>query len=233
MLESKRAILEVAQDGWRTRAAASVGSISFVSSAHQVSISVSSGTAGLAIAAVPSPLLELACGDIPSCFKPVVCERRPKAWAAMRMVAESSVTRRKEVQALLDRLLARTLAREFGSVRLRSDDAWLSPAALERVASTAHRAGGRLSLAAMAHEAGLSVSAFSRAFRGATGLTAGAWLIEQRMKVAERLLVDTDLSMESVARDAGISGAAHLAQLFRARRACTPGEFRARSRAGR
>jgi AraC-like DNA-binding protein len=182
-------------------------------------------------ASIPEELVSLACGAQASpTWRPSLGESHTKLAVAMEQMVLHHPSTSSDDTALEDRVLTRTMAHAFGDVRFRSDDGWLSPAALRRVAEVGARSGGRSDVQTLAQVAGLSVSAFSRAFRGATGLTAGSWLRMQRTRVAERLLAETDMTMHEIAEHAGLSGAGHLSQLIRSTRGVTPGSFRAASK---
>ncbi|WP_245782703.1 GlxA family transcriptional regulator [Actinokineospora terrae] len=72
-----------------------------------------------------------------------------------------------------------------------------------------------LELAAMAEHAAMSVRTFSRHFRAETGLSPGAWLIQQRIRLARQLLETTDLPVDQVAERAGLGSATSLRQHLR------------------
>jgi transcriptional regulator GlxA family with amidase domain len=88
-----------------------------------------------------------------------------------------------------------------------------------------------LTVEAMARHAGYSPRTFARRFRAETGTTPLAWLLDQRVAAARRLLEESDLPVESVARECGFGTATGLREHFR--RACrtTPTAYRAAFRA--
>jgi transcriptional regulator GlxA family with amidase domain len=49
----------------------------------------------------------------------------------------------------------------------------------------------------------MAVRTFNRRFRNETGLTPGTWLIQQRVRHAQRILESSDLPIEDVAAQAG------------------------------
>jgi|GEM_PF-6247555 len=167
------------------------------------------------------------------------CDRRIVAWApaynmrCKRLFAElGHLNRTAEQQggipqAVLEGMqysLARSIARSFAGFRARPDDARLHPAALRRVLELMDQpAAASLSLTEMAQAAGLSTSAFTRAFRGSVGQTPGQYI--QRPQ-ARRLLATTDLSSSTIAARLGFSDSAHFANTFRRLCGSSPGKFR-------
>ncbi len=79
------------------------------------------------------------------------------------------------------------------------------------------------SLAARAH---LSPRSFARHFRAHTGTTPYAWLLSQRVRLAERLLEGGALPVEEVARRAGFGSAAGLREHFVRERGVSPQAYR-------
>ncbi|MET8425681.1 helix-turn-helix domain-containing protein [Nocardia sp. NPDC004860] len=63
------------------------------------------------------------------------------------------------------------------------------------------------SLAAHAH---MSVRTFTRRFKAETGMAPGAWILQQRVRHARHLLETTDLTVDEVARSAGMGTSASL-----------------------
>ncbi|HVW40649.1 MAG TPA: helix-turn-helix domain-containing protein [Amycolatopsis sp.] len=72
------------------------------------------------------------------------------------------------------------------------------------------RLGEPLDLDTLARHARMSVRTFSRRFRAETGLSARAWLNQQRILHARHLLETTSLPVERVAADSGLGTAASL-----------------------
>ncbi|EDZ98988.1 transcriptional regulator, AraC family [Burkholderia sp. H160] len=66
----------------------------------------------------------------------------------------------------------------------------------------------------LAARALMSRRTFTRRFRLATGTTVGAWLLAQRLALAQQLLESTDESVEAIAANAGFGSAASLRQHF-------------------
>lgn len=77
------------------------------------------------------------------------------------------------------------------------------------------RSDCRLTVAEMAATVGLSESWFSHVFKQTTGKTPLQWQLEKRITLAQRLLLDSDLSVAGVAAQLGFSDQAHLTKAFR------------------
>lgn len=89
-----------------------------------------------------------------------------------------------------------------------------------------------LDLARMAAYARMSVRTFSRRFKAETGLSPGAWLLQQRLLHARHLLETTDLSVDRVAAAAGLGTAAALRHHMRTALGVAPLAYRRTFRAG-
>jgi transcriptional regulator GlxA family with amidase domain len=84
----------------------------------------------------------------------------------------------------------------------------------------------RLSVEALAARALMSRRSFIRHFKAATGATPHAWLLSQRLNLAEELLETTDLNIQQVAETVGYGNAAVLRDHFAQRRGVAPSEYR-------
>ncbi|MGX1884640.1 GlxA family transcriptional regulator [Streptomyces sp. NPDC055287] len=78
----------------------------------------------------------------------------------------------------------------------------------------------------LARRALMSRRSFARRFTAATGTTPHAWLLTQRLNIAEELLETTELSVEDIARRVGYAGAAVLREQFVRRRGIPPRDYR-------
>jgi transcriptional regulator GlxA family with amidase domain len=72
----------------------------------------------------------------------------------------------------------------------------------------------------------MSPRSFARHFKEATGTTPHAWLLAQRMQLAEELLETTDLPVDVIARRVGFGTAAALREQFVRRRGVPPSDYR-------
>ena len=82
----------------------------------------------------------------------------------------------------------------------------------------------------LARRATMSPRTFARRFVAETGTTPHQWVTDQRVLRARRLLEDTDLPVEAVARDAGFGSAALLRHHFTRCTGITPTAFRSQRR---
>ncbi len=89
-----------------------------------------------------------------------------------------------------------------------------------------------LTVDCLAARAMMSPRTFARHFVAVTGSTPRAWLLGQRLQVAEELLETGDLSIEEVARRVGFGTAAGLRQQFVRRRGVPPRDYRRSFRSG-
>ena len=78
----------------------------------------------------------------------------------------------------------------------------------------------------LAHEAGLSRHHFSRLFARHNGLAPAAWLIEQRVKEAARLLRGTKLPLKAIATQCGFPNPNYLGRVFRRHTGIPPAAYR-------
>lgn len=82
------------------------------------------------------------------------------------------------------------------------------------------------SLDSVAEKAGLTRRTFTRRFQKSVGASFGDWLADQRVALAQRLLEQTEKSMDMVAFEAGFGSAASLRQHFAARLKTSPMQYR-------
>lgn len=103
----------------------------------------------------------------------------------------------------------------------------LDPAALRRViALMQDRIAENLSLADLASESGLSVSAFGRAFRQSTGLTPHHYFTTMRIQHAKTLLRRQGLALAQIAGVVGYSDQAHFTTAFARHTGVPPARWR-------
>lgn len=89
----------------------------------------------------------------------------------------------------------------------------------------------RIALPDLAARARMSVRTFNRRFRSETGLTPGTWLVQQRLRHAQRLLETTDLGIDEIALRAGFGTATSFRTHLRATVGVSPSAYRATFRA--
>ncbi|AOF92975.1 helix-turn-helix domain protein (plasmid) [Sinorhizobium sp. RAC02] len=88
------------------------------------------------------------------------------------------------------------------------------------------RSDGRLSVAEMAETVGLSESWFANVFKQTTGKTPLQWQLARRIDLAQKLLVESELSITDIAAQLGFSDQAHLTKTFRQIVGGTPAAWR-------
>jgi len=84
----------------------------------------------------------------------------------------------------------------------------------------------RIKLSSLADIVGMTESAFSRFFKLHTGTSISDYIIEKRLGVATRRLVDTQMSVSEICYDCGFNNLSHFSRCFRQKKGCTPTEFR-------
>lgn len=126
--------------------------------------------------------------------------------------------------------LAVHLVRAYGDANEPPTRANALPAYKLHRAIAAMQAGldSPFSLGRLSSEADMSVSHFSRMFRKATGRSPSQYFIHMRMEVARQLLLESDLSIISIALNVGYASPSYFAQLFRRHTGVTPREYRHR-----
>ncbi len=83
-----------------------------------------------------------------------------------------------------------------------------------------------LSVSDLARVAELEPDTFARRFKAATGLGPHAFVLEQRLQRAERLLASTRLGIAAIAVQVGFATQSHLTETFRRSRGVTPYAYR-------
>ncbi|MFB8002380.1 GlxA family transcriptional regulator [Nocardia sp. NPDC056000] len=83
-----------------------------------------------------------------------------------------------------------------------------------------------LTIEQLAARAVMSPRTFARRFKAATGATPHAWLLAQRLDLAEELLETTDLPIERIAHRVGYRTAAVFREQFALRRGIPPRDYR-------
>jgi AraC family transcriptional regulator len=84
----------------------------------------------------------------------------------------------------------------------------------------------RLSNDELSQLAGLSIFHFGRAFRNTFGESPHSYVIRRRIELAQRLMVNSNLSLSQIAADCGMADQAHFCKLFRRFVGVTPNAWR-------
>jgi transcriptional regulator GlxA family with amidase domain len=95
------------------------------------------------------------------------------------------------------------------------------------------RPDAKMSIAALAQRAGMSIRNFSRVFRKEAGMTPADFVEASRVDTARRLLEETTLPLSRIASMCGFAGADGLRRAFRRRMDVGPLDYRARFRSTR
>src|SRR5262249_50333728 len=83
-----------------------------------------------------------------------------------------------------------------------------------------------LSLKELAGSVGLSPFHFLRVFRGVTGTTPHQYVIGARLRLAVRMLLDTQRPVTEIAYDVGFQDLSNFVNTFRRVVGCSPGAYR-------
>jgi len=81
-------------------------------------------------------------------------------------------------------------------------------------------------LETLADLVGMTPVAFSRYFRQRTGRTLSDYIVDVRIGMAARLLVDSTDTVQGICYDCGFNTLSNFNRLFRRKKGCTPKEFR-------
>jgi AraC-like DNA-binding protein/ligand-binding sensor protein len=87
------------------------------------------------------------------------------------------------------------------------------------------RGAARITIQDLAEAVHLSCGHLSRVFRKTTGTTLEQYLIQQRVELAKRALLDPRLNVAEVAERSGFCNPAYFASVFKKHVKCTPREF--------
>ncbi len=88
------------------------------------------------------------------------------------------------------------------------------------------RCAERIGVDDLARAAGFSRHHFSRLFVASEGITPAAYIVQQRLRVALRLLREGDAPIAEVATRRGFSDATYFCRVFKKAMGLSPGEFR-------
>ena len=84
----------------------------------------------------------------------------------------------------------------------------------------------RLSNDELSQLAGLSIFHFGRAFRNSLGESPHSYVIRRRIELAQRLMLNSNLSLSQIAVDCGMADQAHFCKLVRRFVGVTPNAWR-------
>ena len=99
--------------------------------------------------------------------------------------------------------------------RTGSADWWRRwPGCRRAEAALRERIDGRIVIAELARECGLSASHFARAFRRSFGVAPHQWLLRQRIARARELLAGTPMPLAEIAIVCGFADQSHMTRVF-------------------
>ncbi|TCR02837.1 AraC family transcriptional regulator [Neorhizobium sp. JUb45] len=114
-------------------------------------------------------------------------------------------------------------------------DGWnhrLSQAQMAKLVARAAMEGGlKLTVAEMAMTVGLSESWFNKVFKNTTGQTPLQWQLGRRVELAQRIMLESDMTVTDVAAKLGFTDQAHLTKTFKQVVGDTPASWRRLQRA--
>jgi AraC-like DNA-binding protein len=151
-----------------------------------------------------------------------------RLWTLIKLLTDVVADRDPSAQlygdGLTTAIIARLMSRPLPPAR---ESAGLAPWQLRRVLEylDAHLSQ-RVELATLATLVGLSQSHFSHAFRVSTGVAPYRWQLEARIQRAQRLLIDTRVSLEQIAESTGFADAVHFGRTFRRLTGAPPAAWR-------
>ena len=85
----------------------------------------------------------------------------------------------------------------------------------------------QLTLSDLAELVGMNPVSFSRFFRQRTGRTLSEYIVDIRLGFAARMLVDSPKNISEICYECGFNNLSNFNRIFKARRSCTPRDFRA------
>ncbi len=156
----------------------------------------------------PTPWSRAAFADLvrlPQTERPRWC-----VWKSVEMLYLLSAQEEPEIEAPLDSLPDRNLARSLAETRRYMEEHLDEP----------------LTIPALSRRACLSATTFKEEFRRLYGLPVHTWLRQRRMERAAELLHTPGLSLETVAQAVGYSSVSQFVAAFRRYYGVTPGKYR-------
>lgn len=97
--------------------------------------------------------------------------------------------------------------------------------AIELISRNAHSPS--FDISQLAADMGCSREHLSRQFRAATGVSPSDYLVQHRVRLAARLLRQSNAKLDVIARQSGFASANYLCRIFSHQTGVTPGRFRA------
>lgn len=127
---------------------------------------------------------------------------------------------RRRIENLLEDILMMAWATRSASPEVQD------PTMRKAIQLLRERAGEPFSMAEVSSEVGLSPVQFTRRFRAAQGVTPIEFLTRLRLEMARKFLIDSDNTLDEVARYCGWSSGYYLSSVFKKAFGMAPGKFR-------
>jgi AraC family transcriptional regulator len=151
-----------------------------------------------------------------------------RLWTLVDLLASAVFDNDPSAQLYGDGLATAITARLFcGAPDPASARQGLSHRQLRRVTDYLHtRLPERVELSTLASLAGVSQSHFGRAFKASTGMAPYRWQIDARLKLAQSMMIASNVSLEDVAAATGFADAVHFSRMFRKMIGASPALWR-------
>jgi LacI family transcriptional regulator len=149
----------------------------------------------------------------------VAIDHRRIGFEAARLLAQLMAGKPPNTQVVVP--LAGLVCRQSSAGRAIEDP--IVAAALETIRT---RAMGPLTIDDLVARLGVSRTALTRAFAAEVGHGIHDEILEVRLREARRLLAESDLKLDAIARQSGFEHPQHLCRVFRQRLGVTPGHYR-------
>ncbi|MET2825700.1 AraC family transcriptional regulator [Mesorhizobium shangrilense] len=178
---------------------------------------------------IPALTARFDCGlEFPSHFVPRLMFSDTRVQALAGLLADACASPHLDSRSYGDSLALAIVYNLFRpALAARQKRGGLAPAQLRRVtARMAESLFDPTSIEDLADMTGLSASYFSRAFKASTGMAPHRWYLTERVRRAQRALLETNDSLAEVALASGFADQSHFTRAFRTITGASPGAWR-------
>jgi transcriptional regulator GlxA family with amidase domain len=171
--------------------------------------------------------------DVPTHFAPRWVFSDAHLWSLASLIAEECGAPESVNRSYRDSLalvLFQYLFRSSAARPVERAPRGLAPRQLQRVLEHMQQCDA-VSLPELAAISGFSISHFARSFKASTGLSPHRWLLQARVRRAQRVLLEADAPLVEVALASGFADQSHLTRVFRTVTGEAPGAWRRKHRA--